>query len=95
MAKSGLLEILSTSIPDFCITAIMTFAKRVQTQQWRHSWNNTFQGRNCYTNHPDISSQPTFLSTNRGQQTLMSRLRLGRVSLNYPQFLTQHHPKGL
>lgn len=73
----------------------MAFVKRVQTQQWQQSWNNTFQGRTFHTIHPVISSQATFLGTNRGQQRLMSRLRLGRASLNYPQFLTQHHPTGL
>lgn len=95
VAKAGLLK---TSI-DFPIglslNDVTSTINSAQLCRWQQQWTMYFQHRPFYIVHNTILRTPTFVGSTRRTQRLMSRMRLGRVSLNYTLFLIGKHDTGL
>lgn len=70
----------------YTLNDVMSHMTSVQNRQWQQSWAGSF-----YYIHPRITRYTVFLGTSRGDQRLVSRMRLGGASLNHPLFLLGIH----
>ena len=65
------------------------------TEKWQKRWDSETKGRAHYSIQPVVSTTMKFSCKARDQETLVSRLRLGKCFLNHYLHKISAHPTGL
>ena len=95
LAKNALNKNQPTlSIPMELSEAASVIDRKI-TEKWQNRWDSETKGRAHYNIQPVVSTTMKFSCKARDQETLISRLRLGKCFLNHYLHKISAHPSGL
>ena len=73
---------------------LFSFVDRIFVEKWQQRWNSGDKGCFFHKIQPEVSLKPKFNDKNKGKQTALTRLRLGKCMLNDTLKLFGKHETG-